>query len=212
MSLAGKLIERVAQSGAVRAVLGRTVSLMRLEPVDAGAPALAPFLDHLRGLTGTVLEIGTRRVDGAGPTARRDWARGAKYIGCDFRPGPDVDVVADVETLSGTFAPGSIDAVIACSVFEHVRRPWLAAIEIGKVLRPGGLAYVQTHATFPLHGHPFDYWRFSREALESLFSVEAGFAERQSWYDYPAMIVSGESPLQAVRPTFLNVNIVARAG
>jgi hypothetical protein len=35
------------------------------------------------------------------------------------------------------------DALIACSVFEHIRKPWLAAEEIGKILKPGGTAFTR---------------------------------------------------------------------
>lgn len=206
----GKMI---AQSAAVRAMLSGAVRATRLKraEVEPGASALAGFTEYVGRLKGgRVVELGTRRVGGAAPTTRRDWVpAGVDYIGCDFEAGADVEIVADAESLSQTFGPASIDAVIACSVFEHIRRPWIAAAEIGKVLRPGGQAFIQTHNAFPVHGHPHDYWRFSREALETLFSAESGFCSRQSWYEYPAMIVSGEAPLIAMRPAFLNVNIVA---
>jgi len=34
-----------------------------------------------------------------------------------------VEVVVDAEILSETFSKSSIDAVIACTVFQHIRRP-----------------------------------------------------------------------------------------
>lgn len=162
-------------------------------------------LDH-----GTVLELGTRKVDGRPSTLRRDWVPSSnRYIASDFQAGDDVDVVADVESLSETFPVGTIDAVIACSVFEHIRRPWIAAEEIGKVLRPGGRVFIQTHNCFPIHAHPFDYWRFTREALESLFSDDLGFTNRWSWYDFPAAIVSARDPVAAGLQAFLNVSLLA---
>src|SRR5215213_5527306 len=114
--------------------------LVSLKPGSAeleGDPrAEAEFRDWLQGLQApSVVELGTRRTETGIPTVRRHWA------------------VADAERLSETFAPGSIDAVIACSVFEHIQRPWLAAAEIGKVLRLGGKVFVQTHFAFPLHAY-----------------------------------------------------------
>jgi 2-polyprenyl-3-methyl-5-hydroxy-6-metoxy-1,4-benzoquinol methylase len=44
------------------------------------------------------------------------------------------------------------DALVAVAVFEHLERPWIAAKEVARVLKPGGFAYVSTHQTFPLHG------------------------------------------------------------
>jgi SAM-dependent methyltransferase len=180
--------------------------------VDQGTSAEGAFWEHAGKLTtGTIIELGTRRVDSTPSTVRRHRVQsGVRYIASDFQAGVDVDVVADAEQLSQTFEPGSIDAVIACSVFEHIRKPWLAAAEIGKVLKPGGFAYVQTHNCFPIHAYPYDYWRFTREALETLFSDEVGFTDQKSWYDFPAAIVSPREPLTAAHENFLNVSIVAQ--
>jgi hypothetical protein len=178
------------------------------------ASALVSFRDRLMQIQdGTVLELGTRRVEGLTSTIRRDWVRRPiSYIGCDYQSGLDVDVVADAERLSSAFGPGSVDAVIACSVFEHIRKPWLAAQEISKILKPNGVVFVQTHQTFPIHAHPHDYWRFSREAMETLFDDEAGFINQTSWYDFPATILSETVPALAGQPSFLNVSIVAERG
>ena len=46
----------------------------------------------------------------------------------DFRPGPGVDCVADVENLPQPDA--SVGTVIALSTFEHVRRFWLGFREV----------------------------------------------------------------------------------
>jgi SAM-dependent methyltransferase len=183
--------------------------------VDPGVSVEGAFWERLGQLTsGTVLELGTRRVDPAAPsTVRRHRVQsGVRYVASDFEAGLDVDVVADAERLSETFAPGSIDAVISCSVFEHIRRPWLAAAEIAKVLKPGGIVLAQTHNCFPIHAYPYDYWRFTREALETLFSNEVGFTDQKSWYEFPAAIVSVRVPLTASLENFLNVSIVAQRG
>ena len=47
-----------------------------------------------------------------------------------------------------------------------------------KALKVGGLIYIQTHQSFPLHGYPHDYFRFSREALASLFGTHDGHGGR----------------------------------
>jgi SAM-dependent methyltransferase len=185
------------------------------EWVDQGSSAEGEFWARLKKLTsGSVLELGTLRSVPDRPTLRRDQVQpGVQYVASDFQAGVDVDVVADAEKLSETFAPGSFDAVIACSVFEHIRRPWLAAAEIGKVLKPGGFIYIQTHNCFPIHAYPYDYWRFTREAMETLFAEDVGFIKQKSWYDFPAAIVSTREPLTAAYENFLNVSIYAeRAG
>ena len=153
-----------------RGLNSAALSVMLLQArgsVDAGSTSAGTnFVSWLSKAEGArVLEIGTRRIEGGAPTTRRQWAHpSAEYVTSDFMPGLDVDVVSDAETLSATFGTETFDAVIACAVFEHIRRPWLASAEIGKVLRPGGKVFVQTHFAFPIHAYPYDYWRFTRQA------------------------------------------------
>ena len=206
------LLARLFNSRGGQKIFSMSAELLANRTFECGDGGnLSKFRENLGQLkSGTVLELGTRRVEGNPPTVRRDWVPdGVRYIGCDYQSGFDVDEVVDAEKLSETFASGSIDAVIACSVFEHIRKPWIAAQEISKVLRRGGWAFVQTHQTFPIHAYPYDYWRFSREAMETLFSAECGFCNQVSWYDFPASILSARVPSSVVHPAFLNVNIIA---
>lgn len=165
----------------------------------------------------SVLELGTRRVNPAVSTMRRRYVpHAAEYVGTDFRDGLDVDVIADVHELSGVFGENRFDAVISCSTFEHLRYPWIAVVEINRVLRPGGLVFVQTHQTFPLHAHPHDYFRFSRDGLEALFAEQVGFQTVLSAHNFRCAIVSTREPRTALAPAYLNslitVEKVAHAG
>lgn len=156
------------------------------------------------------LEIGTRRVIEDQPTVRRDRVPHAgTYLGIDMREGLDVDVVCDAHVLSRHFAPKSFDAVICCSTFEHIARPWIAAEEIAKVLRPGGLVYVQTHQTYPLHDSPEDFWRFSARGLEMLFGPP-NFDVVLSGHEFPCGIESLRVPHLKHQPAFLNSVILSR--
>jgi ubiquinone/menaquinone biosynthesis C-methylase UbiE len=53
-----------------------------------------------------------------------------------MRPGPGVDLVADVEALPQ--ADGSVGTVLALSTFEHVPHFWRGMAEVQRVLRPDG--------------------------------------------------------------------------
>lgn len=97
----------------------------------------------------------------------------ADYLRLDIGEGPDVDVVGDLHALPAAWTDG-FDVFVANAVFEHLERPWIAAREIHRVLAPGGLFFVCTHQTFPVHGYPSDFFRFSREALALIFR-DAGF-------------------------------------
>lgn len=176
-------------------------------PIHTGQ--LGTFRDWLRAIPrAEVLELGTRRSIPERPTHHREWAgQDVNYIMSDFQDGLDVDVLADAHALTATFHEESFDAVIACSVLEHIQRPWIAAQEIARVLKPGGKAFVQTHQCFPLHGYPNDYWRFTTDALETIFG-DAGLAG-SAYYEFPCYIVSTQEPETKHGQAFLNVCIVA---
>jgi hypothetical protein len=174
--------------------------------------AIVGFIDAMaRVASPRVLELGTRRQKGQARTRHSVWVpHAAHYIGVDYEAGDDVDVVADVHELSKHFPADSLDAVVACSTFEHIKYPWIAAVEIAKVLKLGGLVFIHTHQTFALHAHPHDYWRFSMEGLRALFSPSLGFGTLSCHYQYPCRIVTPDDPLQAVNASYLNVCLLAR--
>lgn len=138
-----------------------------------------------------VLEIGTLRADPEVATHHREWARLPEhYVMADITSGPDVDVVTDAHALD--FVGGQFSAVIAVAVWEHLARPGMAAAEVARVLHAGGIAYISSHHTFPLHSYgptgEGDYFRFSRSALELLFT-DVGLEVVASGYMYPCQIV-----------------------
>ena len=202
----------------IRTLLGPRGSRAPMPPrpdqAAADHPAnmlLMDFITRLHGVRNArVLELGTKRSQADRSTVHRVWAAAdADYICSDFEDGLDVDLLADVHTLSQSVAPDSLDAVIACSVFEHVQRPWIGAIEIGKVLRPGGQVFVQTHFAFPIHGFPSDYWRYTREALETIFGADAGLRIVGSAYQYPVGLLAPEVSAPEHHEAYLNVCVVA---
>ena len=153
----------------------------------------------------SVLELGARRVRPEVSTLRRDFVpHAAEYVGSDYRDGLDVDVVADVHELSEVFGEQRFDAVVSCSTLEHVRFPWIAVVEINRVLKPGGLVFVQTHQSYPVHAHPHDYYRFTREGLEALFCRQTGFRTVRSSHEFRCAVVSTRVPRLSVRPAWLN--------
>lgn len=160
----------------------------------------------------SVLELGTLRWNEGVSTHHKEWApHASKYVMSDVQAGTDVDVVADAHDLK-PFADSEFNAYIAISVYEHLRRPWVCAEAARRVLSAGGIALVMTHQTFPLHGYPSDYFRFSDHALAGIFE-DAGFKIIDGGYQYPCEI----KPPKEVRawnrfaPSYLNVLIFAQA-
>ncbi len=163
---------------------------------EGDAPGARQLIDHLDAMDRPrVIEVGTLRSDPEFPTHHTAWAPHGTWLRTDAYPGQDVDEVVDAHRLSEELAldhnPDAahlFDAYVACSVFEHLRRPWLAMGEAAAVVRPGGLVYVQTHQTFPLHGYPSDYFRFSAEALAGIME-DAGLDVLHVGYLYPCRII-----------------------
>ena len=160
-----------------------------------------------RGEHARVLEVGTRRSSPGIPTHHQYWAPDASWMMVDSEPGIDVDQVADIQHLTHSLGWAYYDAVIACSVLEHVERPWLALKSIANVLTPRGKLFIQTHQSFALHYHPQDFWRFSKEALE-LLCKDAGLTGG-GYYEFPCRIVSERAPETETGIAWLNVCIVA---
>jgi SAM-dependent methyltransferase len=126
--------------------------------------------------SGRVLEIGARKRPRLDVFPSPDW---------DYSVMDIADVTADVPVVIGdiTSCPEipdeSFDVVVSVDVFEHINRPWLAASEIARILRPGGISFTSTLFSWRYHPVPIDYWRYTPDCLEFLFDdldcVEASF-------------------------------------
>jgi SAM-dependent methyltransferase len=197
---------RAAARAATRRV--RTVTLPRAA-ADARWDLERAFLARCRELEApSVLELGTLQSVPGRSTMHRDWVPHAReFLGGDIEAGPDVDVVADAHRLSAAVGQERFDVIISCSTFEHLKYPALAAHELLKALKVGGVLFVQTHQSFPLHGYPSDYFRFSREALAGLFGTTMGFEVKATNYDFPAKVLSRREPGTQDLPAFLNTTL-----
>ncbi len=165
-----------------------------------------------------VLELGTLRSERDRPTHHAEWLPNiSEFVMSDVEHGTDVDVVADAHDLVAVFGEHCFDAVIAVSVYEHLQRPWIATIEIGKILKPGGVLYCASHQSFPLHwyGAPSqdhqDGWRFSESCWRTML-WDAGIEPITTGYAYPCVI---QPPASITRwnkaaPAYLNSDVYGR--
>lgn len=119
-----------------------------------------------------VLEIGSREV--CGPSEMRKQMKDAEYVGFDYYPGANVDVVGDAHKLS-TYFDKKFDLIFSSAVFEHLAMPWVVAEEISKLLNVGGYVFVETHYSFSSHERPWHFFQYSEEALKALFNPAMGF-------------------------------------
>lgn len=166
-----------------------------------------------------VLEAGTRQSTPGVATHSRPnfpWVRDADYLKMDIREGQDVDVVADLHALPAQWT-SAFDCFLANAVFEHLERPWIAAKEIARVLAPGGLFWIGTHQCFPIHGHPNDFFRFSRDALRLLLEDAGLIVEASDYEGRCAILPPGDMVFPAnvdlwnmTEPSFIAVRAAGR--
>ena len=88
-------------------------------------------------------------------------------VSVDYSP----DIVGDIHLIP--LAEASVDAIICRSVLEHVQDPQKAMQEMYRILKPGGVLFLQVPSTYPYHarkgfGAYPDYWRFFADTLEMM--------------------------------------------
>lgn len=144
------------------------------------------WIQVARFQAGTVLEVGSRARSAI--TRRHRVPAHLDYVGLDILAGPNVDVVGDAHELSRLMGGRKFVAIFSTSVFEHLLMPWKVALEMNKVLEPGGIIYTSTHHTWPLHEEPWDFWRFSKTTWQALFNPATGFEILEAVTGEPARI------------------------
>lgn len=114
------------------------------------------LLPHGRG---RALDLGCG--DGGGRRALEE--KGYSWVGMDVRNNGGVSVVADAHRLP--FKDDVFDVVYSLQVFEHLSRPWDAAGEVSRVLKPGGLFCGGVAALEPFHHSYFNYTHWGLESI-----------------------------------------------
>ena len=112
-----------------------------------------------------ILEVGSRCVN----VSLRENFKWAHYTGFDYYPGNNVDVVGDAHKLSQYFEGKKFDLIFSNAVFEHLAMPWMASLEMIKLLKQDGYIFVETHYSYSSHERPWHFFQFSENALNVLF-------------------------------------------
>jgi SAM-dependent methyltransferase len=158
------------------------------------------------GLTGgQVLEIGGREHPRG-----RVFGKGFGYVNLDLEHSDENTVVGDI-TRCPEIPDATYDVVLSVDVFEHIDRPWLAAAEISRILKPGGLSYTSTLFSWRYHPCPIDFWRYTPDALEFLFAdlimLEKGFDLTERRRDVRKKAKDDPMPLDALGGWRENVRV-----
>jgi len=106
---------------------------------------------------GWVLDLGA-----GGKLERRE-----NVIQIDIFRYPSVDVVGSADCLP--FQDNSFDAIVSQAVFEHLQYPEWAVREVRRVLKPGGVAKIDTAFLQPEHGYPYHFYNATETGLRHWF-------------------------------------------
>jgi SAM-dependent methyltransferase len=116
-----------------------------------------------------IVEFGALQIEGQAGSDLRDLFEGRPYTGTDMRPGPGVDRVEDMRSLS--LPDGAVGTAICLETLEHCEDPIRACSELARVVAPdGGVLIASTPMLIGIHAYPSDYFRFTPEALRSMLS------------------------------------------
>lgn len=115
------------------------------------------------GLAGPIAEVGGSRNGLSARLPEHDFTFLSLYPTDD-----PATIVADI-TNCPQIPDDSFDAVVSIACFEHVERPWRAAEEMTRILKPDGISYHVAPFSYFYHLAPIDYWRYSPDALAFLF-------------------------------------------
>jgi SAM-dependent methyltransferase len=129
---------------------------------------------------------------------------GLRYAGIDYSSSA-ADLLGDAHAIP--FRAGTFDAVLSYAVFEHLHNPYLAAAEVARVLRPGGIFFGVVSQGEPYHESYFHHTSLGVLAILGA----AGLAPVRLWPSYDtlhALAVMGPYP----KPQRLLIELVYRFG
>jgi len=96
------------------------------------------------------------------PTARR-------MVNLDLFPCSTVQVVGDAHVLP--FRGEVFHGIVCQALLEHTPHPERVVGEMARILKIGGVVYAEVPFLQGYHPTPGDFYRFTREGLEVLFSA-----------------------------------------
>jgi len=112
---------------------------------------------------GKILDIGS----GKSPY-KKFFVNSEEYIKIDKFDYLGIDIKADIEK-GIPIKNNSVDGVVCFQVIEHLMRYKKAVNEIYRVLKNDGKCLLTTNMAVPLHGEPYDYFRFTKYSLREIF-------------------------------------------
>lgn len=122
---------------------------------------------------------------GSGDGGDRAWleSKGYNVTSFDIYPGDFTDCICDGHDLP--FADASFDIVTSIAVFEHLYQPFVAAREIKRVLKPGGVHVGTVAFLEPFHAN--SYFHMSHLGITEVHRA-AGFNHVEVFPGWPFFV------------------------
>ncbi|MGW8376791.1 methyltransferase domain-containing protein [Streptomyces sp. ODS28] len=148
------------------------------------------------GVRHRVVDLGSRISENQKRT-HRDLLTGhdVEYVGVDVRDGENVDAVMP-RPYTVPVKSRSADVVLSGQAFEHIPFFWASMLEIARVLRPGGYAFI----TAPSRGHVHDAqdcWRYYPDGFRAMAAYTA-LELCETYTDFP--------PLKGIRHDYASID------
>jgi SAM-dependent methyltransferase len=186
------------------------VPVFYLDPVLSAEPiglvSANPYPDHvvncIRSVSGLILDYGA----GGRPYGYEN------VVQVEIWKYGFTDVVVDKHTPL-PFKEDSFSAVISLAVIEHVTDPRFYVNEIERVLRPGGIAHIDSAFLQPVHAYPDHYFNTTMAGLKELFRkfeiVAAGVRPYQEPFYSLVWVLEGyrDRLPEPERPRFLQLTV-----
>lgn len=156
---AGGAFRFLGEKGAFPVAYGDHAHSLAEYEAESANPGFGDFVDEVRHYPDRLyMDVGCGR-------------RGRRYDNClylDVYPSPSADIVMQPACLY-PIASNSLDGIGCFAVLEHVTEPWLVAAEFRRMLKPGGLVFIDYPFLVPIHGYPSHYYNATRAGLSRLF-------------------------------------------
>ncbi|MFA5022544.1 MAG: class I SAM-dependent methyltransferase [Patescibacteria group bacterium] len=117
-----------------------------------------------------ILDVGGGKKFGKALAQYQELFKNCNYQTLDAVADYQPDILGDITAIP--LPDSQTDAVICKAVLEHVKEPFRAAVEIHRILKPGGKCLGYVPFLYPRHaeeGKYGDYWRFTEQGIKEMF-------------------------------------------
>ncbi len=134
---------------------------------------------------------------------------GEDVINVEIFPYPNVDVVIDPDVSRLPIADSSVDVIFCIGTIEHVPYPWKLVKEFHRILKTGGLLYLEAPFMQGIHADPDDFFRFTPAGLRILLEQ---FTIQEEGVSHGAIAgwlwVTREAFSSLIRPFYIPLKVV----